>query len=101
MNKIWQGVSQLLFSNRKLTKRKEGYLTMAPTRRSLKVWVPDRTAAVLDLPNSDMTAEDVRRTLVQAGHTALENAEYTETIVSDNGREIRFKRISGGTKGSF
>lgn len=67
--------------------------------RSLKVFVPDRTAPILSLADSNMTAEDCRHVAVQSGHTAVENAEYTETIVSDNGREIRFKRVTGGNKG--
>ena len=67
--------------------------------RSLKVFVPDRTEAVLNLADSNMTAEEARVVLSQTGHTAVETAEYTETIVSDNGREIRFKRVTGGNKG--
>ena len=68
--------------------------------RTLKVFVPDRVAPILSLADSNMTAEEARAVAVQTGHTAVENAEYTETIVSDNGREIRFKRVTGGTKGN-
>ena len=67
--------------------------------RSLKVFVPDRATPILSLTDSNMTAEEARQVAVQSGHTAVENAEYTETIVSDNGREIRFKRVTGGNKG--
>ena len=68
--------------------------------RTLKVFVPDRVAPILSLADSNMTAEEARAVAVQTGHTAVENAEYQETIVSDNGREIRFKRVPGGTKGN-
>ena len=68
--------------------------------RTIKVFVPDRVEPLFSLADSNMTAEDARAVAVQSGHTAVENAEYTETIVSDNGREIRFKRVTGGTKGN-
>ena len=67
--------------------------------RSLTVFIPDRPAPIFSLTDSNMTAEEARQVAVQSGHTAVENAEYTETIVSDNGREIRFKRVTGGNKG--
>lgn len=67
--------------------------------RALKVYVPDRTAAVIDLPNSGMTVEEARLVLVQMGHTAVQNADYEETVVGSNGRSIKFKRVTGGTKG--
>ena len=68
--------------------------------RSLKVYVPDRTAPIIDLRNSSMSVEEARQIAVQTGHTAVENADYTETTVGSNGREIRFKRVTGGNKGN-
>ncbi len=77
---------------------KEGMYNMA---RSLKVYVPDRTSPILDLESSNMTVEEARAVAVQSGHTACQTADFTETTVGSNGREIRFKRIQGGNKGSF
>jgi hypothetical protein len=66
---------------------------------SLKVYVPDRPDPVIDLPNSSMTVEEARRVCVSGGFTAVENADYEEKRIGSNGREIRFKRVSGGNKG--
>jgi hypothetical protein len=66
--------------------------------RNLKVYVPDRATPILDL-DSEMSVEEARQIAVQSGHTVCENADYTETTVGSNGREIRFKRVTGGTKG--
>ena len=66
--------------------------------RPLKVYVPDRVEPLFDLPNSDMTVEEARGCAVGAGYTAVQNCDYTETTVGSNGREIRFKRVTGGGK---
>ena len=69
--------------------------------RTLKVFVPDRVEPLFSLADSNMTVEEVRAVVAQTtGNTAVETMEYTETIVSDNGREIKFKRVTGGTKGN-
>jgi len=67
--------------------------------RPLKVFVPDKVNPVIDLENSNMTVEEARRVCVSGGFTAVENADYTETVIGSNGREIRFKRVTGGNKG--
>lgn len=67
--------------------------------RALTVYVPDRTEALFNLPDSDMSVEEARDVAVQMGYTACETADFTETTVGSNGREIRFRRVVGGTKG--
>ena len=71
--------------------------------RELKVYAPDRTTPVLSMPASsgtELTAEDIRRIVVSMGFTACETADFTDTTVGSNGREVRFKRVTGGTKGA-
>ena len=58
------------------------------------VYVPDVTSA-FRLPRS-LTLEEVRSTVSGMGHTAVENAQVE---VSPDGQTIRFKRVTGGTKG--
>lgn len=60
------------------------------------VYIPDRSEPFNGFPRS-MAVEEVRASLVATGHTALETAEVT---VSADGNTLRFKRVSGGTKGS-
>ncbi len=67
--------------------------------RALKVYVPDRTEAIISFADSNLTVEEARQVAVQMGHTAVQNADYEETTVGSNGRSIRFKRVTGGTKG--
>ena len=59
------------------------------------VYIPDRSDAFTGFPRS-MAVEEVRASLVATGHTALENAEVA---ISADGGTLRFKRVSGGTKG--
>ena len=71
--------------------------------RELKIYVPDRSTAALTFPantRSEMTVEEIRQIVVGSGHTACETADYTDTVVGSNGREVRFKRVTGGTKGT-
>lgn len=67
--------------------------------RPLKVYVPDRTSPILDLPDSNMSVEEARAIAVQSGHTAVQTADFEETTIGSNGRSIRFKRVTGGNKG--
>ena len=57
-----------------------------------RIYVPDRSDPFF-LPKS-MTDQDIRATLVANGHTACETAELCKS-----GDDIRFRRLSGGTKG--
>lgn len=59
------------------------------------VYIPDRSSAFTGFPRS-MSVEEVRASLVATGHTALENADIE---LSADGGTIRFKRVTGGTKG--
>jgi len=59
------------------------------------VYVPDRSEPFTGFPRS-MAVEEVRASLVATGHTALENADVN---VSNDGATLRFKRVTGGTKG--
>ncbi len=71
--------------------------------RDLKVYVPDRTEPVLNVaasnPIAAMSVDEIRAVVVQSGHTACQTADFTDTVVGSNGREVRFKRVTGGTKG--
>jgi len=59
------------------------------------VYVPDESAPINGFPRS-MAVEEVRASLVATGRTALENADVN---ISTDGGTLRFKRVSGGTKG--
>jgi len=59
------------------------------------VYVPDESAPITGFPRS-MAVEEVRASLVATGRTALENADVN---ISTDGATLRFKRVSGGTKG--
>lgn len=61
------------------------------------VYIPDQTAPFTRFPRS-MAVEEVRASLVATGHSALENADVN---ISDDGATLKFKRVSGGTKGSI
>ena len=58
-------------------------------------YIPDRSEPFTGFPRS-MSVEEVRASLVATGHTALENAGVE---VSADGGTLRFKRVTGGTKG--
>ena len=60
------------------------------------VYVPDEVNPITGFPRS-MGVEEVRASLVATGRTALENADVN---ISNDGTTLRFKRVSGGTKGS-
>jgi hypothetical protein len=59
------------------------------------VYVPDESTPITGFPRS-MGVEEVRASLVATGRTALENADVN---ISNDGATLRFKRVSGGTKG--
>ena len=57
------------------------------------VYVPDRSAPLTGFPGT-MTAEEVQASLVASGYTSVENTQFTQ-----NGKTLRFQRVTGGTKG--
>ena len=65
------------------------------TQNNYVVYVPDESNPITGFPRS-MGAEEVRASLVATGRTALENADVN---ISNDGATLRFKRVSGGTKG--
>lgn len=56
------------------------------------VYVPSRNTPI-ELPNH-LTIEEVKVALGNMGYTEVENAEAVQS-----GNEIRFRRVTGGTKG--
>lgn len=59
------------------------------------VYIPDQVAPFTRFPRS-MAVEEVRASLEATGHSALANADVN---ISVDGATLRFKRVSGGTKG--
>ena len=65
------------------------------TQQFYTVYLPDEGSPITGFPRS-MGVEEVRASLVATGRTALENADVN---ISNDGATLRFKRVSGGTKG--